>query len=307
VGWGSSQVPVPVTLPIQLSLPAPQLAKPHEPFSGHGRSRRHQFIGRRRQLALRFLPCASPHADRCILRPADGKQRAESPFRAPRLEPIAPLHGAIEIMNPLAGGDEVAAGQADENPIGHLAGKHSGIDLVELPKAVGDVSAGDAGEAVKRATDHLVVHGSDSLSDPHRFRRQLLRFLRISIIQKRKDTCPQRQPRVLRRIGLSFKETACALEPAAGHGLLAAKSRGVPGKPHGHARSGRAIVALEKAAIGAFPRVEYDVGKIEPPGRKGESFERFGVVALLQAQLERLLCLLPVAALERGLSVRHLN
>lgn len=158
---------------------------------------------------------------------------------------------------------------------------------------------------MKRATDHLVVHRSEALSDPYCFSRQLLRLLRISIIQKRKDTRAQGQPRVLRRIGMPFQKTTGALEPTTGNRLLAAKSRGVPCKPHGHARSGRPVAALEIAAIGALPRVEHDISEVEPPRRKAEPLERLGVVTLLQAQLERLPCALPIAALERNTPVCH--
>ena len=57
------------------------------------------------------------------------------------LRPIAPLHGALVVVDALARGDQVAAGEADQHPIAHLAGEHGGVDLVELLQALGDAPA----------------------------------------------------------------------------------------------------------------------------------------------------------------------
>src|SRR4029079_9264849 len=113
-------------------LTSAQLTEPREAVGRHPRTTNRQLVAGIRQLALRFLPRAAPHADRRVLRPADGKQWLQGPLPAVLLDAIAPLHGAAVVANTIAGGDQVAAGEADQQAIAQLAGENRRADLVQL-------------------------------------------------------------------------------------------------------------------------------------------------------------------------------
>jgi hypothetical protein len=66
---------------------------------------------------------ASSHAPRHmqtgrVLRAAHGKERLQPPFAAVLLDALAPLHGAAMIAGAIAGADQIAAGERDQQTIG---------------------------------------------------------------------------------------------------------------------------------------------------------------------------------------------
>src|SRR5258705_10376231 len=116
------------------TLAAPQLAEAREAVGRHARTADCQLVARAGQFAFGLLPRAAPHADRRVLRPADGEERLEAPFPAVLLDAVAPLHGAPVVAHAIARPDQVAAGEADDQPIGQLASQDRRPDLVELAK-----------------------------------------------------------------------------------------------------------------------------------------------------------------------------
>src|SRR6187200_1041591 len=98
---------------VEPSLAPPQFSEAHEPLPHHGRAACCELVGGACQLPFGFLPCATPHAHRGVLRAAHGKQRAESPLRAECLETIAPLHSALVVPDALTSCNQVAAGETN--------------------------------------------------------------------------------------------------------------------------------------------------------------------------------------------------
>src|SRR6185295_18068298 len=90
-------------------LPATQFSETHEGIAGHRRTAGREFLTCRAQLLFGLEPRPAPQADGGILRAAHGKERTQPPFHAERLEPRAPLHGAVIVANSLARRDQVAA------------------------------------------------------------------------------------------------------------------------------------------------------------------------------------------------------
>ena len=233
---------------------------------------------------------------------AHGKQRPESPLRAEGLEAIAPLHRALVVVDALTGGNQVAAGEADQHPIAHFARQHRGVDLVQLLKAFGDAAGGHARKAVQRASDHFVVHRPERLSNPHGFGCEFFRLVRVSIVEQREDAAPQRKPGMFCRIRTALEEPMGPLEPPVRNRLLAPERRRIPGEPDGHPRRSQAVVAFTIEAIRAFADVEHDVGHVEPPGGEPQTFECRGIFPGLERFFERETGRLPVATTKRRLA-----
>ena len=284
---------------IELSLAPPQFSQAHEPLLRHGRTRRGELVGGDGQLAFSLLPRAAPHAHRGVLRAAHGKQRPQFPFRTERLEPVAPLHRALIVANALARGNQVTAGETDQHPIAQFAGQHRGVHLVQFLKTLRDSTGRHARKAVERASNHLVIHRPERLTDPHGVRCEFFRFLRVSIVEQGEDTSPQRQPRMFCRIRKTLQQAMCPLQPPVRNCLLAPERRRVPGEPDGHPRRSEAVVAFTIQAVRAFAGVEHDVGQVEPPGGQAQTFERLGIFSGLQRRFERDAGGLPVATSER--------
>ncbi len=284
---------------VKLALAPPQLPEADQPLARHGGPRRGELAGCRGQLPLGFRPRAAPHAHRRVLGPAHGEQRPESPALAEGLETIAPLHRPLVVADALAGGNQVAAGEADHRAIAHLAGEHGGVDAVELAKAFRDMTRGHARKAVQRASDHFVVDRAERLANPHGLGGKRLSRVRIAIVEQREDPASQRQPRMFGRVGMAVQDPAGLLEPSVGDRLFTAERGGVPGEPDRHPRRAEAVVALSIDAIGALPDVEHHVGQIEPPGGEAEAFERLGVLFDAQMRFERDVRRWPVAAAKR--------
>ena len=285
---------------VEAALAAPQLAQPGQAVGRHAGTANGQLVAGARQFALRFVPCPAPHADRGVLRAADSEQRLQSPFAAVFLDALAPLHGAAMIARAIAGADQIAAGQRDQQTIGQLAGEDRGAHLVELAKSIGDASGCDQRKSEERASDHLVVDGADGLRDADRLPGERFRSFRIPIVQQREHGVASGEKRVLRRVGLSFQQTAGALEPAFGDAFFAAERGAVPRHPDGDAGGGSVIAAAAVAAKRAFARVEHHVREVEPPRGEPKPFERLGRLFDLQETLERACsCLQPGPRLSR--------
>src|SRR5262249_30429861 len=154
-------------------------------------------------------------ADGGVLGAADREERPESPLLAVRLEPRAPLERAVVVADALAGGDQIAAGEADQDVIGELARDDRRADLVELAHPRGYVARGHLREPVQRPRRHLVVRGADRLADADGFVRSLERPGRIAALEELEHAFAQREPRVLGSLGKPLEEPARAAEPSA--------------------------------------------------------------------------------------------
>ena len=85
--------------------------------------------------------------------------------------------------------------------------------------------------------------------------------------------------------GGPLEQTPRALQPAVGHGVLAAKRPVVPREPDRDARGAARSPRSQIQAVGALARVEHHVGEIEPPGGQPEPFERLGRFAPASASV----------------------
>src|SRR5207253_1369801 len=97
----------------------------------------------------------------------------------------------------------------------------------------------------------------------------------------------------------SFKVTPCALQPAAGHRVLAAERPAVPRDPDGEARRTRMIALVQIEPIGALTRAEDTLGIVEPPRGKPEALERCRTFTNRQRLHEQVAGVRPCAARER--------
>ena len=133
---------------VEASLAPPQLAEPRQAVGRHARPADGQLVAGVRQLAFRLVPRAAPHADRRVLRPAHGEERLQPPLPAVFLDAVAPLDGAAVIADAIAGADQIAAGERDQQAVGQLAGENRRADLVELAQSLGDAPRRDERESV---------------------------------------------------------------------------------------------------------------------------------------------------------------
>jgi len=168
----------------QPALTAAQLAQPRASVGGHARTADGEFVARTGQLTLGFIPGAAPHAHRRVLGPADGEQRLQSPLAAVFLDAVAPLDGTRVVAGAIAGADQIAAGEGNQQAIGQLAGENRGAHLVELAQAIANAARGDEREPVQCPSDHLVIDRADRRSDADRLEGQRVGGFRIAIVEK---------------------------------------------------------------------------------------------------------------------------
>src|SRR4029077_8089036 len=106
---------------------------------------------------------------------------------------------------------------------------------------------------------------------------ELLRAVRVAVVEQREDAASQGQPRVLRRVRTALEKPVCTLEPCVCARVFTAERYGVPPQPYRHPRRAGPIVLLTVHAVRAFANVEDEIGRIEPPGGKPEALQRFGL------------------------------
>jgi hypothetical protein len=121
------------------------------------------------KLALGFDPRAAGDEDGRVIGPANGEQRLDVPALAEGLDLRAPLHGAIEVVNLLAGVDEKAAGLADGVELGHVARERRRHRFVEPAHAFVDLSEIDERKSLKRVGEHFQIEEVELAGQRRRF------------------------------------------------------------------------------------------------------------------------------------------
>jgi hypothetical protein len=204
------------------SLPASKLGEAHLSVRRHCGPAGGELLGRGHELLLLLEPGAAPHADRGVLRAADGEEHAQPPFRAELLQPRAPLHRAVVVAHAIAGGNHVAR-QTDGDQILELAGEDRRIHFIERPHALGHGAGGDEREAADRATEHLEIDAARGLRGADALGRVLERAVRIAVLEQCERARAALEPRALRTLALVLEQPTRALQPAVRNGALAAK------------------------------------------------------------------------------------
>ena len=278
------------------SLPAPELAQTHDAVRGHRRPGRGEFVSRRRQFALGLGPGAAPHANRRVLRAADGKQRTQAPFRAEGLEPRAPLRGALVVADAIAAGNHVARRQADGDEVLHLAGDDGRVHFVELVEAGDDLTGRDARQPAQRTRQQFEVATVRATRGRLAGVGVRLGARRIAILEERQGALAALEPGQLSAGWFTVEETPGALQPSVGDRGFATKRPAVPRDPHRHARRTGLVAALDEESIRAFARFEDEIGQVEPPGGGPQTLQRLGALAPGQRLLEGLARLGPRAS-----------
>ena len=283
---------------VEPSLPPPQLPEAGKAVAGHSRAAERELVAGVRQLTLGFFPGAAPHAHRRVLRPAHGEERLQSPLPAVFLDAVAPLDRALVVAEAIAGANQIATSERDQQAIAQLAGERRRADFVELAQPLRDPAHRHEREPVQRAADHLVVDRADRPADANGFGRQRFGFFRIAVVQEGEDRGASGQKSVFGGVRLPFQQAARALEPALGDAFFAPERGTVPCDPDGDPGGRQLIAAAAVRAIRALAGIEHDGRQIEPPRRQAEAFERFRRFLGLHRPFEGLERLLPGSRLE---------
>ena len=247
-----------------------------------------EHFDRALELRLGLLPGSGLQQDGRVLGAADVEQRAELP--APRELPhlVAPLQRAVDVADPLARGDQVAADLALPHEVVEVAGPGCNRRLVETPHALLDATFVDERHPLERPADDLDVVAPERVRERDCALGSDPRLLRIA--GREGDLgLAHGDPGVL-RAGLLVREQPCgAVEPASRHRWAAAEEERVPRQSARDARRARRVVGGAVQAIGPLPCFERRVGVVEPPVRVPRSLERLRVVVDAADERERLL------------------
>jgi hypothetical protein len=103
---------------------------------------------------------------------------------------------------------------------------------------------------------------------------------------------------MLHGLRLPIEQTTRALQPAFGHTVFPTERGAVPGDPDRNPGGWQHLATIAIGEIRPLPRIEHDLGKIEPPGGDAEPFERLRCRLARQCPLEGELRLQPIAGLE---------
>src|SRR5262249_60361192 len=90
--------------------------------------------------------------------------------------------------------------------------------------------------AAQRATDHLEVDEAQLAPDLNRLARVALGAIGIAFVEQGESTFAELEPRMLGRPRFALEKPPRPLQPAVGHGRLAAERPAVPREPHPDAR-----------------------------------------------------------------------
>ena len=125
---------------VQPTLPPTEFAQSSECLGNHAGAARLQLVGGADQLRFGLGPCALPDAGGGVLRAADREEHAEVPALAELAQARTPLRRAVVFAHAIAGGNQVAAGQADRHVVLHLARDHGCVHRVQLLHALRNLS-----------------------------------------------------------------------------------------------------------------------------------------------------------------------
>ena len=134
----------------QAALPAAQLGQAQDALEDQRGRAVLERPGGRRELGLGVVPLAAPDQHRGVVGAAEAEQLRHAPLLGEAAHRLAPLRGALDVVDALAGIDHVAADGAGEVQPGQLAGHRGGRRLIELAHPFGDLARRDPGEAGQR-------------------------------------------------------------------------------------------------------------------------------------------------------------
>src|SRR5919198_2487918 len=287
---------------LQPALLAAEFREPDEAVPPLCRPPGPQVRGCPEELLLRLRPDAAPGEDAAVVRPTKGEERPQAGAIAVLGEALAPLRRPIVIAHALAGEDQIAAGEPDLGPVGHLAADGGGARLVQQPHPLLHAPQADERQALEGARGHLEVEIAERLGKLPRLHAQPPRLL--GVLTQGPRRLAQRKPSMLRAALDILEQAARPLKPAVRHGTLAAKGGVVPGEPGGHPSRVAGATALAVETIRAFPSLEGGARVVEPPRGHRQALERLRALVDSKRLLEASSSFLPPAPTQ-GLTARR--
>ena len=265
-----------------------QLPEPDEAAAGHPGARDLEVADRGGQLGLGGDPVAAGGQHAPVGAAADAEQLARAPALGERPRDLAPLGGAGEVPDALAGRDQVAEGPALRDRQLELLARRDRRRLVEAAHPFVDVAADDGGDPLQREPHRLEVGDPELAAERRGAAGQAGRGVGVAAGAEGERALVQAQPAVVGVLREPVEQAARPLEPACGDRVLAAELVEVGRQPCRDAgRRARLAVGAERA-VGALARLERERPVREPPGGPAESLPRLGGVAVaLQRPLER--------------------
>ena len=183
---------------VEASLQAPQFAEARGALGRHPGPDSRQFLHGSLEFALGLVPLAVPHADGGVLRPAHREQRPKSPSGAEGLDARAPLRGAVVVAHAVAGGDQIAARQADGHAVRHVAGDDGRAHAVQTAHALGHLSGADLCDAFHGLPEQLEVPRACGPRGFDGFRCVVAGAVGVAFFEQLEHALAHRQPGVLR-------------------------------------------------------------------------------------------------------------
>ena len=272
---------------VEAALPATQLSQSCCAFHECGAAAAREHLQRACQLRLGLAPCALLKQHRGVLRPAGVEQRAQLPALRERLDLGTPLGRALDVADPLAGRDQVAAHLSDPHQVIEFAGGGGHRRLVQPAHPSADVALLHEREPLERARNDLDVLMADLGADGDRAADSGKRALRLVRVQGDLRLA-HRKPGVLRAYRLILEQASRPAEPAAGDRGPPAEQERVPGKRGRDARCTNRVTRGTIETVGPLAGCKRRVGIVQPPLRDPDPLEGVGIVVEPFEVLERL-------------------
>src|SRR6266545_4419611 len=204
---------------------------------------------------LGFVPRAAPHQHLAVIVAAHGEDDGVAESRRDLLHPATPLACAIEVPDPLAGVDQVAANELDEPRVLHLARDRRSRRLVQVTHPFVDFAGRHEREPVEREEEHLPGEVADLTRDAESFRGQDARRRRVVHAVERTGRTNVGEHPVLLAERHVLEQVACALEPAARLGR-AAEVHAVDGELEGEPRRAPVVAETARQPVASLVRLE---------------------------------------------------
>ncbi len=192
------------------------------------------------------------------------------PF-AVRVELVAPLGGALEVADPVARADQVAARPPGEGLIAELTRHCCSCGGVEHPHAVVDVASDDLHESLLGPAEQLEVGVPEGLADLHHLGRLLLGEVGVGGLHGEVGL-PHRDQAVLGTEVETGQGAAGQLQPSPRHRLLPVERCVVEGQRGGEPGGTAQVTFVAVGAIGLFADLDR-VRMIGPEVRQAEGLQ----------------------------------
>ena len=219
------------------------------------------------------------------MRPAGGEHLRVRVALRDLLDAPAPFPCPLQVADPLAGVDQVAADHLHDADALDLARHRSGRRSIEPSHSHRDLAEGDEGEALEGDADHLVVDGGDLAGRGCADQGEVACGRRIVVAVQRAVAAEVRGDGVLGARRESLEQIDGALQPAV-RLRGTAELTGVERELDGEARGRRVVAGAACEAVCALVRRERGSAVHLPPCRDSEALQRVDRLSLVERRLE---------------------